>query len=275
MLRNLLYYIIYNLCLHAETFAGTQSMGNLIYWIKQEDQKGQIEEGNTMSKRKMALIFICFFMLFAFVPSANICCARQQDTAIVMMTGSAAAGVNGVKVNIDEDDKVCPSLANDRNMVPLRFIAENLGLDVLWDADKRTALLKNSETNLILNLNSQVAVVNGNEVELDSPAMIKNDRIFVPVRFIAEHFSCGVEWDRYDNKVIVKEEHPIPLYKKTLWGKIDLLNGVDDYRFASVYNNPKRSLKMYAQYKSLFTPDFLFNSNMDVWHQIESVRKSR
>ncbi len=114
MLRNLLYYIIYNLCLHAKTFAGTQPMDNLIYWIKQEDQKGQIKGGNTILKRKMALIFIRLFMVFAFVPSANICCARQQDTAIVMMIGSAAAGVNGVKVNIDEDDKVCPFLANEK-----------------------------------------------------------------------------------------------------------------------------------------------------------------
>ncbi len=56
-------------------------------------------------------------------------------------------------------------------------------------------------------------------------------------------------------------------------------NGVhffaDDYRFESVYNNPKRSLKKYSQYKFLLTPDFSIYSDMDLWRQIESIGKSR
>ena len=50
---------------------------------------------------------------------------------------------------------------------------------------------------------------------------------------------------------------------------------VDDYRFTGIYNNPKRSLKKYSQYKFLLTPDFSTYADMNLWRQIESVAHSR
>ena len=50
---------------------------------------------------------------------------------------------------------------------------------------------------------------------------------------------------------------------------------VDDYRFAAIYDNPDRTLKKYAQYKFLLSPDFSTYTDMDLWRQIESVAKNR
>lgn len=50
---------------------------------------------------------------------------------------------------------------------------------------------------------------------------------------------------------------------------------VDDYRFEGIYKNPDRSLKRYAQYAFLLTPDFSTYADMDLWRQIESVAKNR
>ncbi len=50
---------------------------------------------------------------------------------------------------------------------------------------------------------------------------------------------------------------------------------VDDYRFENIYNNPERSLKRYAQYAFLLTPDFSTYADMDLWRQLESVAKNR
>ena len=33
-------------------------------------------------------------------------------------------------------------LVNGKTMVPLRFLSENMGYDVDWDADSRTAIIK-------------------------------------------------------------------------------------------------------------------------------------
>lgn len=50
---------------------------------------------------------------------------------------------------------------------------------------------------------------------------------------------------------------------------------VDDYRFKGIYDNPKRTLSKYSQYKFLLTPDFSTYSDMNLWRQLESVAKNR
>ena len=50
---------------------------------------------------------------------------------------------------------------------------------------------------------------------------------------------------------------------------------VDDYRFNGIYNAPERSLRKYAQYAFLLTPDFSTYADMDMWRQLESVAKNR
>ncbi len=50
---------------------------------------------------------------------------------------------------------------------------------------------------------------------------------------------------------------------------------VDDYRFKNIYDNPERSLKRYAQYAFLLTPDFSTYAEMDLWRQLESVAQNR
>ncbi len=50
---------------------------------------------------------------------------------------------------------------------------------------------------------------------------------------------------------------------------------VDDYRFESTYNHPKRTLERYKKYRFLLTPDFSLYAEMDPWRQIQSIGKSR
>lgn len=50
---------------------------------------------------------------------------------------------------------------------------------------------------------------------------------------------------------------------------------IDDYRFASLYSNPERSLAKLSQYAFLLTPDYSTYADMDLWRQLESVAHSR
>ncbi len=46
--------------------------------------------------------------------------------------------VNGIAKWIDEGNhNVKPIIINNRTMLPIRFVAENLGCDVLWDNDTK------------------------------------------------------------------------------------------------------------------------------------------
>ncbi|NIA10653.1 MAG: hypothetical protein GWP10_13235, partial [Nitrospiraceae bacterium] len=58
---------------------------------------------------------------------------------IVLQIGNPQASVNGVKKWIDTPNHaVTPIIINDRTMVPLRFVMENLGCNVEWNPEDRT-----------------------------------------------------------------------------------------------------------------------------------------
>src|SRR5664280_3119177 len=58
---------------------------------------------------------------------------------IALWIGKSTATVNGVSTLIDSTDaKVVPEIINGRTMLPLRFVAENLGATVGWDQNTQT-----------------------------------------------------------------------------------------------------------------------------------------
>jgi hypothetical protein len=65
------------------------------------------------------------------------------STTMQLWIGSSTAKVNDKDVPIDKDDpKVVPEIINSRTMIPLRFVAENLGCDVLWESNAQTVTIK-------------------------------------------------------------------------------------------------------------------------------------
>ena len=94
-------------------------------------------------------------------------------------------------------------------MLPARFVAENLGADVSWDGDKELVTIqgKNLKTSedvtILITIGAEYAVVNGENVKLDSPAFIENDRTYTPIRFVSEHHGASVEWLENRQKVII------------------------------------------------------------------------
>jgi hypothetical protein len=63
------------------------------------------------------------------------------DTELVLAIGGPSAYVNGKPVPIDADPMVVPVILNSRTMLPFRFIAEQLGGTVEWNAATRTVVL--------------------------------------------------------------------------------------------------------------------------------------
>ncbi len=64
------------------------------------------------------------------------------DVFIELWIGKPIARVNGVEKPIDPNNpKVVPLILNGRTMLPVRFVAENLGADVLWDGTTKTVTI--------------------------------------------------------------------------------------------------------------------------------------
>jgi len=86
-----------------------------------------------------------------------------------------------------------PVIVKNRTLIPVRAITEGFGADVDW-LDGVATITKDEKV-IELNLDSNTALVNGEEVEIDSKASIKNNRMYVPLRFILETFELEVEWE--------------------------------------------------------------------------------
>lgn len=97
--------------------------------------------------------------------------------------------------NLQLESDVDPFIENGRTLVPMRAIFEAIGAEVTWDAATETATSKKDETEVKITKNNTTAYVNGAPVTLDVPAMIKDGRFVVPVRFISESFGCEVGWN--------------------------------------------------------------------------------
>ncbi len=114
-----------------------------------------------------------------------------NKTVIELAAGSQFYKVNGETKVMD----VAPFINSDnRTMVPVRFIAEALGLSVKWDGDKRQVIITGNDKQIVLTIDSNIAMVDGIPVKMDTKAIIVNNRTFVPLRFVAEAFGFQVEW---------------------------------------------------------------------------------
>lgn len=117
--------------------------------------------------------------------------------------------VNGEVVKFDTE----PYIDNGRTMVPIRFISEALGAKVDWNGTYRLVTITFDETKIEQKIGKTVAIVNNQEVTFDVPAIIKNDRTMVPVRFVSEALGANVEWEATTKTVIIttkKEDSRIP-----------------------------------------------------------------
>ncbi len=111
--------------------------------------------------------------------------------------------------NILEFD-VAPQIINDRTMVPLRGIFEALGATVEWDQATQTVTSQRDGKVVKLTINSPVMYVDNEEVTLDSPACIVDDRTLVPVRAISEAYGTEVKWYGEERVVTILDDADDP-----------------------------------------------------------------
>lgn len=125
---------------------------------------------------------------------------------VELAVDSGTALVNGVPYYIDNDDtSITAYMENDRTMVPYRFIAEAFGAGVSWDKDTSSVTVKNEKAEIVMTAGQTEYTVNGESRTMDTVPVIRNDRMFVPVRMIAEAMGLNVEW--YPEQKIVLAEN--------------------------------------------------------------------
>jgi Copper amine oxidase N-terminal domain len=130
--------------------------------------------------------------------------------AVALAAGTVPAGaqvpapdvhvfVNGQPVAFD----VPPQIDNGRVLVPLRGVFEQLGATVVWNDQTQTVLAQRGATSMQLVIGNTQAMVNGQPVIMDVPAMVVGGRTMVPLRFVSQALGSMVDWNAASSTVTI------------------------------------------------------------------------
>ncbi len=112
---------------------------------------------------------------------------------------------SGITVKVEGEEVVFPDqgpvIQDDRTLVPVRFVAENLGYRVDYDADEHSAVIDGGR--IVMYIGTDQAEIDGQRVQLDISSILMNDRTMVPLRVIAETLGCTVDWVPENRTVLV------------------------------------------------------------------------
>lgn len=205
---------------------------------------------------KVSLILILILSLsFVFLPStgisANSSTSQQAkdrvSNAIALYVGRPHAFVHNVKKSIDSQNPlVSPLIKDSRTLVPIRFVAENLGASVDWNNKSKTVTISLDGKTVKLVLNSRIMEVDSEQVIIDVPATIVNSRTFLPLRAVSEAFGKKV---LYERKLILISDHPQIIHPHEEVQLIDEIISWFDYTTAPAVNTGRDlSLKEIAAF---------------------------
>lgn len=114
--------------------------------------------------------------------------------------------------SIEIDGKIiktdaAPFIEKDRTFVPIRFIGEALNYKVDWNKDKKLVTIKNNDRQILMTIGDTNITVNNEKIKNDVAPLIRKDRTYVPLRFVAENMNLKVNWDGKEKKVIINSQN--------------------------------------------------------------------
>ena len=119
--------------------------------------------------------------------------------AVSVYTPVSSKG-NGVSVTLDGTEITFPDAqpfvdVRDRTLVPIRFVSEAMGAKVDWDNATQTAIIQKDTDVIRYTIGNAKAYINDEMVVFDTYGILKDERTFVPLRYISELLCCDVEWN--------------------------------------------------------------------------------
>ncbi|MBC7195363.1 MAG: copper amine oxidase N-terminal domain-containing protein [Caldisericia bacterium] len=123
---------------------------------------------------------------------------------IILQVNNKYIYINGQQIEID----VPPKIIEGRTYLPIKWVAEPLGAQVLWDSNEKKVTILFKKILIELWIGKSVAKVNEvlKFIDPDNPKvvpMIISGRTMLPIRFVAENLGCKVEWDPISKAITI------------------------------------------------------------------------
>jgi len=138
--------------------------------------------------KKAIALLLTVVMIFS---TSAMVLAYEEGNAIIL---------DGKEIDLD----VKPIIMDGRSLVPAKALFENLGFDVIWDADTKTVVGEKEGARIKLAVDSNGDnMYNNIDLSLDVPATVINGRTLVPVKIVTELLGLDIKWDNSTNNVII------------------------------------------------------------------------
>lgn len=100
---------------------------------------------------------------------------------------------------------MAPIQLNNRVLVPSREVFEAMGAKVGWNHSIKEVNVAYKGKKIALSVNQTTATLDGNQITMDVPAKIINDKVMIPVRFVSEAIGMKVTWQGEERAVWIEE----------------------------------------------------------------------
>ncbi len=144
---------------------------------------------------------------------------QRGDVYVYCYSKDLAVRVNGYLTDFPDAQPFIDE--NDRTLIPLRFVTEALGADVSWDQATKTATVEQDgiRCDITIGKADMLVTENGNTttVTMDTQAVLKDSRTFVPIRYVAESLGAWVGWSNAYKTVEIVKGHLTPEEDRELY----------------------------------------------------------
>lgn len=134
----------------------------------------------------------------------------------LMNAGTKAASLNLIIDGNNVTKSASPIVKNRRTLVPLRFIGEALGKEVLWNNDEKSITVSDEGTSFKLYIDSKIIDNSDGTLKFtDVAPCIVNRKTYLPLRAIAELMNIGVGYDKASSTVTIDSSTYNPVEEST------------------------------------------------------------
>ncbi|GAB6447305.1 hypothetical protein bcgnr5369_14860 [Bacillus cereus] len=142
--------------------------------------------------------------------------------------------INGKKLNT----KYKPVMKNNRVLVPIQPIANNLWANLKWDDKTKKTTVTYREKKIQVTNGKKEGLLNGKKTPLDAPIQMINGKVYVPLKVISEGLGGKVKWDAKSSSVSINFDKDINL-------------NINEIHYSSYYNIVMKNNRILVPIKSI------------------------
>jgi len=124
-----------------------------------------------------------------------------QGKGIILQIGSKYAWTPDKTITIDAP----PMISQNRTFIPIRVVAEAFGAIVTYRPQTKppSVLIQRNKQTIEFFVGNQTALVDKKTVTLDAPPFIHQNRIMVPLRFLADVWKMKSQWEAVEMVIAI------------------------------------------------------------------------